>query len=276
MQKPKSFSATLIAAAVFSMSTFFMFAFAGSHEDGGDQQPSFLDQIATGDKEAIGHFFEVNRIEYGLDNFLKLGFHGKFKVAPLSSQFAFLASCIDAHSGHLFIIGTNGQILLSEKNGCQRSVEVKDVSEDGRKALISTDSSGGTGFSSVWERYYFFDGEHFHKGLEYERSSYEAIEGNFIFPGATDWRKDIWALKETRGKIRFLETDQDRIRKRVEVKYSTRHVVHGYDREKDLDGSVLASVGGVVEEVFGEMLIVEKIWVEIWNRNSASHEYLKQ
>jgi hypothetical protein len=253
-----------------------MSAFAGSHEDGGDQRPSFIDQIAAGDKEAIGHFLAVNRIEYRLDNFLKPGFHGKFDVTPLSSQFAFLASCIDAHSGHLFIIATNGQILLSEKTGCQRNVEAKDVSGDGRKVLISTDSSGGTGFSSVWERYYFFDGEHFHKGLEYERSSYEAIESNFIFPRATDWRKDVWALKETKGKIRFLEIDQDRIRKRVEVKYSTRHVVHGYNKKKDLDGSVLASVGGVVEEVFGEMLMVEKKWVEIWNRNSASYVYLKQ
>jgi hypothetical protein len=276
MRKPKPFSAILIAAAIFSMSTILMSAFAGSHEDGGDQRPSFLDQIAAGDKEAIGHFFAVNRIEYSLDNFLRSGFHGKFDAAPLLSQFAFLASCIDAHSGHLFIIDTNRKIMLSEKTGCHRSVEVKDVNGDGRTEVISIDSSGGTGFGSIWEHYYFSDDGRFRKGLEYEKSSYETIEGSMIFPDSTDWRQNVYALKETEGKIRFLDVDLDSVDKLAKVSYTMRYAVRNYDTVRDVDGSVLTEIGEAVRKVYGERLGAEKKRVEIWNWNPTSSVYLER
>jgi hypothetical protein len=243
-----------------------MFAFVGSHEVAGDQRPSFLDQIAAGDKEAVGHFFAVNRIEYGLDNFLESGFHGRFDAAPFLSQFAFLASCIDAHSGHLFIIGTDEQIVLSEKTGCQRSVEVKDVNGDGRNEVISIDSSGGTGFGSIWEHYYFFDDGRFRKGLEYEKSSYETIEGSIIFPGSIDWRQNVFALKETEGKVRFLELDRDGFKERAVIDYITHHSIGDYKKTLDPDGSILVKIGQTAEDVFGERLGVENAYSVIWER----------
>jgi hypothetical protein len=252
-----------------------MFAFVGSHEDAGDQRPFSLDQIAAGDKEAVGHFFAVNRIEYGLDNFLESGFHGRFDAAPFLSQFAFLASCIDAHSGHLFIIGTDEQIVLSEKTGCQRSVEVKDVNGDGRTEVILIDSSGGTGFGSIWERYYFFDDGRFRKGLEFEKSSYETIEGSMIFPGSIDWRQNVFALKETEGKVRFLDVDLDSVDKLAKVSYTTRYTVRDYDNVRDVDGSVLTEIGEAVKDVFGERLGAEKKRVEIWNWSPTSSVYLE-
>jgi hypothetical protein len=284
MRKPSSFSATLIAAALFSVSAILMSARGDPGPSGGGDTVFAPAQIAAGDKKAIGRFFAANQIEYDLDNFMQIAFHGQATFGeslsppspPTQTSFAFLASCINAHTGHLFIIDEGGRIVLSQKTGCQRSVEVKEVNGFGRNVLISTDSGGGTGFGSVWKCYYFFDGEHFHKGLEYEGSSYEAVEGSYIFPGATDWRRDVWALKETEGEIRFLENDQDGIREWAEVKYTTRHVIQGYDRRKDPDGSVLARVGGVVNEMFGEVLNAEKTRVEIWNWKPASFQYQVQ
>ena len=279
MRKPSSFSATLIAAAIFSVSAVLMSALADPDSSGGGGSPFSLDQIAAGDKKAIGRFFAANQIEYGLDNFMEIAFHGQadFTPPPESSiPFAWLASCLNAHSGHIFVIDREGRMVFSDRTGCQRRVEAKDVNGDGVKELISTDSSGGTGFSSVWGRYYFFDGVRFHKGLEYEKSYYETLPGSTIFPGAPDLRQEVWALKETKGEVRFLDADLDGFSELATVSYTTNYSIQDYNKDRDPDGSVLAKVSEAVKDVFGEQLGVEKNHSVIWEWDTVSHTYLKQ
>jgi hypothetical protein len=278
MRRLKPFSATLVAAVIFSVSAILMSAWGDPGSSGGGGPTLYLDQIAAGDKKAIGRFFEANQIEYDLDNFMQIAFHGKADFTPHPEKlasFAWLASCLNSHSGHIFVIGADGRILHSDETGCQRGVVATDINGDGVEELITTDSSGGTGFSSVWGRYYFFDGVRFHKSLEYEKSSNETILGSMIFPGATDWRQEVWALKETEGELEFLDVDQDGFKELAEVSYTTRFTVQDYDKVRDPDGSVLAKVREAVKDIFGERLGVEKTWVEIRDWNPASSEYQK-
>jgi hypothetical protein len=248
--------------------------------DSGGGGPSVsLAQIAAGDKKAIGRFFAANQIKYDLDNFMQIAFHGQADFTPppeTSASFTWLASCFNAHSGHLFIIDADRRIALSEKIGCQRSVEAKDVNGDGVMELVSTDSSGGTGFSSVWKRYLFFDGDGFHLGLEYEVSSHEVIDGRMIFPEPTDCCEEVWALKETQGEVEFLDVDQDGFKELAKVSYTSRYAVQNYDKGRELNGSVFDRVDEVVKDVFGERLGVEKIRVDIWDWNPVSSVYLEQ
>jgi hypothetical protein len=282
LNKPKSFLATLIAAALFSVSAILMSALADPGSSGGGDPPFSLDQIAAGDKKAIGRFFAANQIKYDLDNFMQVAFHGlaDFEGNPpppeMFASFAWLASCIDSHSGHLFVIDREGRMVFSEKTGCPRSVKARDINGDGKPELLSTSSSGGTGVGSTLVSYHFYGDGNFYKGLEYEKSSYEAVEGSFIFPGATDWRQDVWALKETKGEVKFLDVNQDGFKELAKVSYTSRYAVQNYDKGRDLNGSVFARVDEAVKDVFGKRLGVETSHSVIWKWDLVSHTYLKR
>jgi hypothetical protein len=279
MHQLKPFSTTATAAAIISVSAILMSAWAGSPGDGGDKRASVIEQIAAGDRKAVRRVFTLNGVKYGVDNFLQIAFHGQadFGISPSPpSQFAWLASCIDAHSGHLFIIDADGRIVLSKKTGCQRNVGVRDVNEDGAKELISNSGSGGTGFSSVWERYYFFDGKHFRNGLEFEKSSYETMPSSMIFSGTSDWRQDVWVLKEVKGGVEFLDVDRDGFKEAAKVSHTKRHKILYHDRDRHQDGMVPVRIREAVDIVFGEGLGVGKQQVEHWNWKPISNVYLKQ
>jgi hypothetical protein len=207
LRKPKPLSATLIAAAIFSVSAIFMSAFADS---GGGESPQLGIQNAVSDK------------------------------------------------------------------GVMRNAPGRDVNGDGVKELISTSRNAGTGFNSVWEHFHFLNWGSYRLGLEYEKSSYETIEGNFIFFGATDWRQDVWALKETKGEVEFLDVDQDGFKELAKVGYTTHYTIHDYDEKLDPDGSVLARVGVAVKDVFGGQLSVVTSHLVIWEWDLESHTYLQQ
>jgi hypothetical protein len=167
------------------------------------------------------------------------------------------------------------QAAVSDKE-VMRNAPGRDVNGDGVKELISTSRNAGTGFNSVWKHFHFLNGENYRLGLEYEKSSYETIEGSFIFFGATDWRQDVWALKETKGEVEFLDVDQDGFKELAKVSYTTRYTVQDYDKDRDPDGSVLVRVDEAIKDVFGEQLGVEKTWVEVRDWNPASAEYQRQ
>ena len=116
----------------------------------------------------------------------------------------------------------------------------------------------------------------FHKGLEYEKSYYETLPGSTIFPGAPDLRQEVWALKETKGEVRFLDADLDGFSELATVSYTTNYSIQDYNKDRDPDGSVLAKVSEAVKDVFGEQLGVEKNHSVIWEWDTVSHTYLKQ
>jgi hypothetical protein len=281
MRKPNSLSVTFIAAAMYSVSAILMSAFADPGSSGGGGSPFSLDQIAAGDKKAIGRFFAANRIGLDLDNFMEIAFHGQADFGDSSSppspldSFAWLASCLNTHSGHLFVVDEDGRIVLSEKTGCQRSVEVKDENGDGVLELISTSSSGGTGVGSTSVNYYFHRDSNFRRGLTFQKAGYEtgAIT---LFPGASDWRRDVIASRKSEGSIEFHDTNRDGFRERAVVTYTDRFLILGYLEDKDSEGVVHAKAAKAVRDLFGERLGVEKTWVENLNWTPVSFEYLKQ
>jgi hypothetical protein len=278
MQRPSSFSGALFSTALIATSTFLMCVFIGSAGNGSEKKPFLLNQIAAGDKTAVGRFFAANQIEYDLDNFMQIAFHGQADFAPppeTFASFAWLASCLNSHSGHIFIIDEEGRIVMSEKTGCQRSVEAKEVNGDGQPELISTTSSGGTGVGATSVSYYFYNDGNFRKGLTYQKAGYEtgAIS---LYPRASDWRSDVMASKESKGSIEFQDVNRDGFKEGAEVTYTDRFLIISYQGDLDPDGVAYAKAAKAVKDLFGERLGVEKTWVENRNWNPASSEYLKQ
>jgi hypothetical protein len=254
-----------------------MSAWGDPGSSGGGGPTLYLDKIAAGDKKAIERFFKANRINYNLDNFMEIAFHGQADFTPppeSSTSFAWLASCLNAYSGHLFIVDAKGRIVLSEKTGCQRSVKAEDINGDGQPELISTDSTGGTGVGSISVSYFFYSDGNFHKGLRFQKAGYETAAIT-LFPGASDWRRDVMASKESEGSIEFQDIDRDGFNEWAEVTYTDRFLIVGYQWDMDPDGGVYAKAAKVVRDLFGERLGVEKTWTESWDWDAVSSTYKK-
>jgi len=262
---------TLLAAMTLSVFLGLVFSITAARAE---QEKIFdLDQVAKGDEQAVWHFFATHQIRYDLKNFMSIASHGQamFGIPPV--RLGWLASCMNAHSGHLFVFTTKGHILHSEKTGCGGVEAARDINGDGQNELIATSSGGGTGFGSSSRTIYFFRNDKFHDDISFSTSSYETRQLLAHFPDSGDWRAEVYTTAQQEGYLIFRDSNRDGFKEQALANHTVRYLVQGYDRTQDTNGEVYAEAASFVETQYGERLGIERSWTDTWTWDPSSHRY---
>ena len=271
MRTQRNFFETLLAAMTLSVFLGLLFSITAARAD---QDKYFdFDQIAKGNEHVVGQFFAMHQIGYDLKNFMRIASYGQAIFGTQPVRLGWLASCMNAHSGHLFVFTTKGRIVHSEETGCGGVEVVQDINGDGQKELVATSSGGGTGFGSSSKTIYFFRNEEFHDDISFRTSSYETQPLFDQIPNLGDWRAEVYTTEHQEGHLNFLDLDRDGFKERATAEYTIRYVVQGYDQARDGSGEVYAQAANFVETQFGEKLGVERSWNITWVWDPKSHRY---